>query len=138
MIEIEFEALNDIAQMMKWEAKNIRDKGRYLKSQTSVGCCILSNYGNRYSGCNFDMEWGTAIHSEPSAITMMINAGKPDEIIESVYIYCEREFFTCCGSCRDWLHHFSGQNTELRVYIDNGDRILLFKLGELIPHYPRR
>lgn len=142
MIEKKLEELNDSEFLMRDGATEIRQYGRYLKSTTKVGCCIkASNHVGEeiyFSGCNFDMEWGHAIHAEESAITVMVTNSDPSYHVSSCYIYCEREQFTSCGNCRDWLFHFSGQNEKLPVYIDNGKKILIFELGELIPHYPRR
>ena len=147
MIEKKLEELDGSEIYMRNHSMAIRDNGRYLKSNTKVGCCIRSWDGNEYEtqdgylyhdGCNFDMEWGLAIHAEVSAITNMIVNFPPNRVVDACYIYCEREYFTSCGNCRDWLHHFSKQNIDLSVYIDNGKKIMIFKLGELIPHYPRR
>lgn len=109
---------------------------RLTKSTTRVGCCIRTDKGHYYSGCNFDGEFGVTIHSEICAISNMVINSQGDKI-SSVYIYCEREHFTPCGACRDQIRYFS-EREDIDVYLHNGKKLFKYKLNELCPHYPRR
>jgi len=119
-------------------AIEVSNRGRFLKSTTYVGCSLLTNKDKIYYGCNFDFEWGIAIHSEETAICNMISHGGSDELINKVYIYCERDNLTPCGSCRDKLRLYSVKDEDIEIIIDNGKCLCIYKLSELIPFYPKR
>lgn len=134
--------LSDISpdlQIAKTIAKEQTDSCRLLKSQTKVGCCVaVKNGTGKYAGCNFDFEFGKAIHAEESAINCMIQYGEGD-MIDYVYLYCDSvDFFTPCGDCRDKIIRFCKDPKETHVYVDNGKTIWRFTMDELLPYYPRR
>jgi len=138
MIKVYKDALTEDLLGMRESAMEARERCRFLKSTTKVGCCIESDAKNWYSGCNFDFEWGIAVHAEESAISSMINDGDfNNEEIVCVYIYAEADALTSCGDCRDKLMLYA-VNEDIPVYIDNGETISVFTLKELLPYAPKR
>jgi len=120
-------------------AKNARDKCRFIKSTTEVGCSILTNNNEMTWGCNFDYEWGIAHHAEDTAICNMIGTCAKDSKIRAVYLYIEgRKNFTSCGNCRDKIRLFAEDKKACVIYLDDGETLRVYSLSELLPHYPER
>ena len=139
-MELTYDTLGEKRNELRQKAMEVTKKCRFLKSTTYVGVAVCSNRGNIYVGCNFDFEFGIAVHGEESAINnMVINSIDKDELLDIVYIYVpQRKQFTPCGNCRDKLRLFAADKENLIIYVDNGDNVRVYSLSELIPHYPIR
>jgi len=135
----EMKGFAEVINALSIRAADSRKKCRFLKSTTEVGCAILTDQGDIVWGCNFDYEWGIAIHAEDTAICNMISACPPTAKIRAVYLYIEdRKNFTSCGSCRDKIRRFAEDPKRCLIYLDDGKEIRVFSLGELLPEYPER
>jgi cytidine deaminase len=104
------------------------------KSQTAVGCAILTDTGRIVTGANIEGLWMTSIHAEVSAITKMdLNR----ERIQAIAIVADCERFTPCGACLDWLMQFSQENCAIYIRCKDG-RIWESKVFNLYPNYPKK
>lgn len=55
-----------------------------------------------------------------------------------MFIAVERERFTTCGACMDWIMQFAASEDVLIVSQSLiGGEPQVFKASELMPHYPR-
>ena len=145
MITKRLSELNTIEKDMRAEAKKMTDYGRYLKSTTKVGCCILSNKNIMYYGVNYDWEFHGPVHGETSAINDMIVYSEDfDEKINIVYVYVtpNRYNFTPCGDCRGKILQFCEDIDTTFIYVDSplddDYEIKIYTLKELMPYYPKR
>ena len=107
----------------------------FIIGKTKVGAAILSDKGNIFSGCNCEHKYRSHdIHAEVNAVGNMIAGG--DEKIVCILIAAERDFFTPCGSCMDWIMQFASE--ECFVGFENKDKkLVVFNVNELMPYYPR-
>jgi len=99
----------------------------YTSRSTRVGCAIEWSNGGVSSGANVEGPFATSVHAEIAAILGGIQTHK----IRRVAIASNRERFTPCGACRDWLRYFGSDDTIVDV---SGYRA--FRLGDLHPEYP--
>ncbi len=134
---------SDLIESIKYTATAITDKCRLIKSQTKVGCCILSKDDSSgiqlFYGCNYDLEWGNTIHAEVAAITDMIIQGEGNESIDLIYIFAKTNGeFTPCGACLDAIRLFSKNPEETLVVTDNGIKTSVYTVNELLPYYPKK
>lgn len=56
--------------------------------------------------------------------------------IDKILILADREFFTPCGACMDWILQFGSPSTKIIVANLEGI-ISQFEASDLMPHYPR-
>ena len=112
------------------EAWKVRESA---KAKTKVGCALLTKNGKIFSGCNVEHRFRSHdIHAETNAISSMV-AGGGDEI-DRIVIVAERDKFTPCGSCMDWI--FELGNEEVQVAFANKVTVKTYTASELMPHYP--
>jgi cytidine deaminase len=116
-----------------WEARN----NAFVIGPTKVGCAVLSESGRIYSGCNVEHRYRSHdVHAEVNAITTMISSG--DKQIVAVAIAAERERFTPCGACLDWIFQFA-EPGNCMVYCQamRSGPVTEYRLAELMPYYPK-
>ncbi len=114
-----------------WEARGLAYP---WKSGTKVGCAIETEAGSIAVGWNIEGLWMTSIHAEVCALKELV-AWNTKGI--RVAIVSETSHFTPCGACLDWLFQFCIKDAE--IIIQNKEReIIVYKLSELCPHYPRQ
>ena len=107
----------------------------YLIGKTKVGSSILSETGRIYSGCNIEHRFRCHdVHAEVNSITHLVAAG--DREIVKIIIVAERNFFSPCGSCMDWIMQFATSKTQIGVQKTEDGVIHVFTPEELMPHYP--
>lgn len=118
---------------MRVAAWAVREQARIL-GRTPVGCAVLSSDGRVWSGCNVEHRFRSHdIHAEVNAIGSMV-AGGGRELI-AVFVAAERERFTPCGACLDWVFEFGGP--ECLVIWEGSDRSArTLRAEELMPYYP--
>lgn len=122
----------NILSVMAW---NTRANARIL-GKTRVGCALLTMNGHEYAGCNIEHKYRSHdIHAETNTISTMVAKG--DEGIDMILIVAERDQFTPCGSCMDWIFEIGGANTIVGFQNERGGKIELHTAGELMPFYPR-
>ena len=108
----------------------------YTIGKTKVGASILSENDRIYCGCNIEHKFRSHdIHAEVNAIGNMLGFG--DVLIKKILIVAERDFFTPCGSCMDWIMQFANEDTLVGFQNTRNGEIQLFKTKELMPYYPR-
>lgn len=114
-----------------WKAREFA----HIYGKTKVGVAALSSTGKIYTGCNVEHIFRSHdVHAEVNAITNMIACGEKELV--AILIVAEREKFTPCGSCMDWIFQFGG-NECFVAYQNNLDSdVIIYSANELMPHYP--
>ena len=109
----------------------------YILSSTKVGASIESDLQMIFCGCNIQQTFRSHdIHAEVNAIGNMVsNGGKK---IKKILVVANKDFFTPCGSCMDWIMQFSDENTIVGFQGSEKGEIKKFKVSELMPHYPKK
>ncbi len=121
-----------LLSMKAWEA---REKA-YILGNTKVGASLLSETRNIYTGCNIEHIYRSHdIHAEVNVISSMIASG--DRNILKILIVAERDFFTPCGGCMDWIMQFAIEETLVGFQNRKGGEIRIFNTHELMPFYPK-
>jgi cytidine deaminase len=124
-------------QRLAIDAWAARDRA-YVLGTTKVGCAVLSANGATYSGCNVEHRYRCHdVHAEVNAITTMVATGGNRQI-KAIVIAAEREQFTPCGGCMDWIMQFA-ENGSCIVAIQSvpGGTLKRFTTDQLMPFYPR-
>ena len=122
---------NDLSE----KAWTIRENA-YIIGNTKVGVSILSENNKIYCGCNVEHKFRCHdIHAEVNAISNMVCFG--DKLIKKILIVAERDFFTPCGSCMDWIMQFADEDTLIGFQGSRNGKIQSFKVKELMPYYPK-
>lgn len=115
-----------------WEAR----QNAYVIGETRVGAAVLGSDGQVYLGCNVEHRYRCHdVHAEVNAITSMVTAGTKKVV--AVFVVAERERFTPCGGCLDWIFQFGGENCVVAYQSKRGGQIKSFTAADLMPHYPR-
>ena len=114
-------------------AWNHRKNARIL-GETKVGTAVFSE-GNIFGGCNIEHKFRSHdIHAEISAISAMISSGCKK--LDAIIIVAERNKFTPCGGCLDWIFEFGGSKCLVGYQTKKDGKITIFEAKELMPHYP--
>jgi cytidine deaminase len=107
----------------------------YVLGKTKVGCAILSDDGRIFGGCNAEHRFRCHdIHAEVNAISSMVAAG--GRHIKAVLIVAERDRFTPCGGCMDWIMQFGSESTVVAFQAAQNGIFQKYTAGQLMPHYP--
>ena len=121
-----WDELSDIA----WK---YRENSRVL-GKTKVGCAVLSGK-EIFGGCNIEHKLRSHdIHSEISAISSMVSSGI--QKIDAILVVSQRDKFTPCGGCLDWIFEFGGPKCLVGYQTKKGGKITIFEAKELMPYYP--
>lgn len=113
----------------------VRERSRIL-GKTKVGCAVLDDRGVVSVGCNVEHRFRSHdIHAEVSAISAMVAAGGMTLI--AVFIAAEREKFTPCGACLDWIFELGSDECVVYSQATPTAAPVGYKAFELMPHYPR-
>lgn len=118
-------------------AWRVRDNA-YIVGQTKVGCALLTEDGAIYAGCNVEHRYRCHdVHAEVNAITNMVAAAGNPKLL-AVFVAAERERFTPCGGCMDWIMQFA-KDTSCLVFSQSARNaeIRQYTVHELMPFYPR-
>lgn len=114
-----------------WKAR----ERAYIFGQTKVGAAVMAADGSIHVGCNVEHRFRSHdVHAEVNAITSMVAAGRTDLI--AVMVAAERERFTPCGSCMDWIYQFGGPSCIVGYQAQLGGKMTLLRSDELMPYYP--
>jgi cytidine deaminase len=107
----------------------------YVLGKTKVGCAVLSTDGKIYEGCNVEHRFRCHdVHAEVNAISSMIAAGSRE--ILAVVIAAERDRFTPCGGCMDWIMQFGTAVTIIAFQPRRDGIIDQYTAHQLMPFYP--
>ncbi len=114
----------------------VREKAR-VHGKTRVGVSVLSAQGNVYGGCNVEHIFRSHdVHAEVNALTTMTAAGDGPAV--AVLVAAERDRFTPCGSCLDWIFELGSPETLVAFQgAPDAADIVVLRADELMPHYPR-
>ena len=126
--------INDsIWNKLSTSAWSYRQNARVL-GKTLVGAAVISK-GNVFGGCNIEHKFRSHdIHAEISAISSMISSGFKQ--LDAIIIVAEREKFTPCGGCLDWIFEFGGPECFVGYQTEKDGKIEKFQAKDLMPHYP--
>ena len=121
-------------QRLGERAWSVREHAR-VHGATRVGAAVLSEQGAVFGGCNVEHIFRSHdVHAEVNALTSMTAAGNGPAI--AVLIAAERDRFTPCGSCLDWIFELGGPETLVAFQGIPDGRIDVLRADELMPHYP--
>ena len=121
--------------LLSKKAWAVRDNASIL-GKTKVGAALLSDSGDIYSGCNVEQLFRNHdVHAEVNAISNMISNGGKHFI--AILVVAERDKFTPCGSCLDWIFQFGGPDTLVAFQASKSSEIVIYTAKELMPHYPK-
>jgi cytidine deaminase len=115
-------------------AWSVRENAHII-GPTKVGAVAIAEDGSLYGGCNVEHKYRCHdVHAEVNAISSMVAAGHTK--LAAILIVAERESFTPCGSCMDWIFQFGYRDTDV-CFVNNEGAEFTYTAGELMPHYPR-
>ena len=115
-----------------WEVR----ENAYILGETKVGASILSKNDKIYFGCNVEHKYRCHdIHAEVNAISNMVSNGEIQ--IKAILIVAERDFFTPCGGCMDWIMQYANEDTLVGFQNSKNGEIQIFKVYDLMPYYPK-
>jgi cytidine deaminase len=107
----------------------------YILGTTRVGAAALADDGQVFVGCNVEHRYRSHdIHAEVNAIGSMVAAGRT--ALRAILIVAERERFTPCGACMDWIFQFGGPRCFVAYQSRPGGEVKVFTAEELMPYYP--
>ena len=109
-----------------------------MATGTKVGAAVRGADSNVYVGCNVEHRYRCHdIHAEVNAIGTMVAEGCPR--LAAVLIVADKERFTPCGSCMDWIVQHANSGAVQVVYHNmlTGEE-QVYTVHELMPHYPVR
>ena len=126
--------INDAAwKKLSISAWSHRKNARVL-GKTMVGAAVISK-GNVFGGCNIEHKFRSHdIHAEIAAISSMIGSGFKK--LDAIIIVAERNKFTPCGGCLDWIFEFGGPKCLVGYQTKKDGKITIFSADKLMPHYP--
>ncbi len=123
----QWQALGDAA----WE---VREHAR-VHGPTRVGAAALTAEGAIFVGCNVEHRFRSHdVHAEVNALTCMVAGGGTQAV--AVLVAAERDRFTPCGSCLDWIFELGGAGCMVAFQPKRDARIEALRADELMPHYP--
>ena len=108
----------------------------YVYGGTKVGAVALSAEDGIFGGCNVEHRFRSHdIHAEVNAISTMVANGHKK--LKAIVIVAEKESFTPCGACMDWIYELGGPDCIVAVQSKRGGELKIFKASELMPYYPK-
>jgi cytidine deaminase len=130
-VDIPEELLVQLAAMA-WRAR----EHALVIGPTRVGCAVLATDMTVYSGCNVEHRFRSHdVHAEVNAITSMVAAGSRH--LACIVIAAEREQFTPCGACMDWILQLGTAETIVAFQGLPDGPVALYSAGQLMPYYPK-
>jgi cytidine deaminase len=95
----------------------------------------MTESGRIFLGCNVEHRFRSHdVHAEVAALISMASNGEGPAY--AALIASERERFTPCGSCLDWIFELGGADCLVIVESEPGKILLSYTASELMPHYP--
>jgi cytidine deaminase len=116
-------------------AWNYRNQA-FILGNTKVGAAALSDSGMIFGGCNIEHRFRCHdIHAEVNAISSLVGGG--GKRLAAILIVAERELFTPCGGCMDWIFQFGGPECYVAFQSKRTATISKYLARKLMPFYPR-
>lgn len=115
-------------------AWKVRENAR-VHGPTRVGAAVLTSSGDLYVGCNVEHRFRSHdVHAEVNALTAMVAGGGDRAVM--VLIAAERDHFTPCGSCLDWIFELGGSQCLVAFQAKPDATVSVRRADELMPFYP--
>ncbi len=132
--EAENRITRDVWAKLSVEAWKARDNA-FIFGKTKVGAALMSTDGRIFVGCNVEHIFRSHdIHAEVNAISSMVAAGSQKVI--AILVAAERERFTPCGACMDWIFQHGGVACVVAFQAKPDAELHIYEAHELMPHYP--
>lgn len=119
----------DLLSNIAW---SVREKA--IVRSTKVGAAVLTTTQAIISGCNIAHPFGADVHAEVNALSTMVS--RDEGTAKAILIAAEREFFTPCGGCVDWLITLGGPDTVVFAENQPGKIFGEWTVKQLMPFYP--
>jgi len=114
-----------------WAARS----NAHIIGKTRVGCALLTSTDRLFTGCNVEHRFRSHdVHAEVNAISSMIAGG--DKVIAFLLVVAERERFTPCGACMDWIMEFAAQPCFVGFQGAPDGPFTVYTTDQLMPFYP--
>ena len=99
-----------------------------------MGAALECMDGKVFTGCNVEnAALGDTICAERTACVKAVSEGYRE--FRRIAIYADSQnWCTPCGSCRQFLSEFAGENDMEVLCAKAGGRYVSYKLSELMPH----
>lgn len=113
------------------EAKRIAYK-RKLSEYAScghVGCALMTDKGNIYTGISVDLNCALGKCAEYAAISEMLKNGE-SRITKIVAYAAKQKIYSPCGSCRELIRMVNMDNLDTEVLTENKT---ICKIKDLLP-----
>jgi len=111
-------------------------KNAKVLGTTKVGAAAVSSRGEIFVGCNVEHRFRSHdIHAEVSAISSLASQGETE--LKAILVVAERENFTPCGSCMDWIYELGGPECVVGFQNKESGPIKKFLAKDLMPYYPK-
>jgi cytidine deaminase len=110
----------------------------FILGKTRVGAALLADGEAAcvVAGCNVEHKYRCHdVHAEVNAISSMVSSGASR--LRAILIAAERERFTPCGACMDWIFQFGGPECLVAFQTAPDGPITIFMAQQLMPFYPR-
>lgn len=128
-IHINDSVLQELASVA-WKAR----ENAHVIGPTKVGCAVIGS-GKIYAGCNIEHRFRSHdIHAEVNTISTMVADGCKS--ISAIFIAAERDRFTPCGACMDWIMQFGTPETLVLFQGKRNGEIQQYTSVQLMPYYP--
>jgi cytidine deaminase len=115
-----------------WE---IRERA-HTHGPTLVGAAVLASDGRVFVGCNVEHRFRSHdVHAEVNALSTMVAEGADRAV--AILISAERDHFTPCGSCLDWIFELGGPACFIGFQAQPNSEVRAFQARDLMPHYPK-
>src|SRR5438445_8293092 len=134
MNDVSVEIPSELFATLLQQAWKCRERA-YVIGNTKVGAAALSNDNQVFLGCNVEHKFRSHdVHAEVNAITCMVASGR--RVLQAIAVVAERENFTPCGACLDWIFQFGGPSCIVVCQSRTDSQARVFLARELMPHYP--
>ena len=116
-------------------ATNLRQRAYAPYSHYTVGACLQTKNGNKYSGCNIENGGIQSICAERVAFAKAIAEG--EKYFDRIVIMGGKEGEDTektlpCGYCRQFMSEFV--DDDFRIYIVYENKVEEYSIDELLPH----
>jgi cytidine deaminase len=107
----------------------------YILGKTKVGCALLTSGNKMFVGCNVEHRFRSHdVHAEVNAISTMVANGEQE--IRCILVAAERNNFTPCGACMDWIMQFAVKGCLVAFSSSPGSEPTIYTAEQLMPYYP--
>jgi len=124
------ERLADLA-ISAWK---VRERARII-GNTAVGCAVLDDNGDVFVGCNIEHRFRSHdIHAETAALSALVSGAGARPV--ALLVAAERERFTPCGACLDWIFELGGPSCLILTQRSPDEEPRTYQAETLMPYYP--